>query len=382
MILGNETSWFVVAAMALASMQGCDTAPHEPGQGPDELEDVDLAFRGDCNPDIDPTCSLANTFYLGLDEYRLDNIPLVPGSDPDTQINEILATQCYGSEGLDIITGEFHAVSPSLSVDADGNFDATVFSGLSIAGAMTTCTVSGELWKDTEWSLTTDAENAQGLVDTIDARLKIVDLQITPGQSTLYVWETDVAAISGGGTPAWKKVCDADPDPLLDFESVVYPYLRVDPDTGIFSTDADTAYLGCTSGMTAKSGYHWDFYPGPNSLHQVIANAGMAKYCGPSEDSFTNTGVQIKIWNKTDSGPYRQDPQSVPPAETDVWVPEAAWDASMRATCIGDTRLGQFHPGANEFFTECTDFDIPRCTPQLLDDPSVMFITYVEEQQP
>ncbi|MCH9689016.1 MAG: hypothetical protein K0V04_46715 [Deltaproteobacteria bacterium] len=346
------------------------TAACDPGDElGDPLDDLEYSLRdGACNPLL-AKCDYRNNFYLGLSEYGIDNLPLVAGSDPDIAITEIRAYQCIGHQGMPVV-GDFHVVDPHLSVDDDGNFQAMVFEH--VAFPWVRCKVDGQYWLGTDWLITAKADNAVGVSVTVDARLRIADLSVSPGQSTLYQWESDHNYLYGDSSLTWEPTCDEDPDPALDFHAVVYPSLRIDDGTGEFTLDKSTAYLGCTSGLVAKSGYTWGYYAQPPSVHQVMTYAGMASYCGPLGQSYTETGTTIAVWNKTASGP---DQLPIDPVTDPLWTPEAAWDASMTAICIGKTRLDTFQPDPGKDF-DCGSFSIPPCAEDLLDDPSVMFITY------
>lgn len=372
MAIRNEMIEFLLATAATASALGCDVDVAGADRQLGVLDDADVVFRGgDCNPLL-TTCDYRNNFYMGLEEYGLDNLPLLPGSDPDATITEIVAYECSDPRGNPMF-GHFHALAPSLSVDADGNFGPLTVQGVDFPWI--TCIVQGQQWQGTEWYITANAINSAGGLDTVDAKLRISQMFVLPGQSTLYYWQSDHEYLYNDPTYGWEHTCDEDPSPLLDFHAVVYRYLRIDEPTGVFGNDGDTMYLGCTSGLTAKSGYLWGYEPEPDSVHQVIANAGMAKYCGPAQDSFTETGTTIAVWNKTGSGP---DQNPIDPVADPQWAPEAAWDASMAAMCIGKTRMDVFQPDLGEDF-DCGGFTIPPCTPQVLDDPTVMFITYSQK---
>ncbi|MCA9709678.1 MAG: hypothetical protein KDK70_27820 [Myxococcales bacterium] len=373
MTVRNPILAFVLAATAIASAPACDADLVGATPKLDDLGDLgDLEFRGDdCNPLL-ANCSYRNSFYLGLEEYGIDNLPLLHGSDPNASIDEIVKYQCLDLAG-GVLPGKYHVVEPDLTVDADGNLGPTVFK--KVGAPWKTCTVSGQQWEGTEWFVSANATNALGQLDSIAVRLQISQMAVTPGQSTLYTWVSDHAYLYGDPTTHWVPTCDEDPSPVLDFHAVIYPSLRIDEDTGVFGTDPDTMYLGCTSGLTAKSGYTWGYDSQPKSVHQVIANAGMAKYCGPGLGSYTLTGTSLAVWNKTGAGP---DQIPIDPAANPVWAPEAAWDESMVALCIGKTRLGTFQPPAGEGL-DCGEFVIPPCTLQILDDPAVMFITYAQK---
>ncbi len=359
---------FALTFIAIAPTVACDPDPAELGPNPDE---PDLSLRdGRCDP-LKKQCNLTNSFYLGLGEYGIDNLPLANGADPDIVITKIWAPECTDPKGLPLV-GDFFSVAPVLSVDDDGNFGSTAFEH--IAMPWVKCTVEGSQWLGTQWWVQANAADATGTTVAVNAKLRIADITTDPGQSTLYRWESNHSHLYGDQNLQWEPTCDEDPDPGLDFHSVVYPYLRIDGATGEFTHDGDTAYLGCTSGLVAKSGYTWGYYPEPVDVHEAITYAGMAHYCGPLGESYTETGTPIAVWNKTGSGPDQNEIDSV---NDPVWTPEAAWNDRMTAICIGTTRLAAFQPEAAKNF-DCGSFTIPPCTEQLLDDSEVMLVTYAE----
>lgn len=375
MTIRIKMTQFALLASACAAAQGCDSEPDGLKAGFERPDALDLEFRSgsNCDPRVAP-CELANTNFPSHDRrFRLDNIPLVQGSDPNASVEEIVAYQCDHSE-MGIIQGTFRAVAPDLTVDAEGNFGPTLFEDANLAGEL--CTVEGELFNGTEWYMKVTGDVDPGEPDTIEVKLRIADMTVASGQSTMYYWQTDLSYQDGAPAPNWQPTCDESPIPNLDYHSVIYPELRINEATGLFETDVTTAFCACTSGSVGKTGFYWGYDSQPQDVHQAVTYAATASYCGPLEGSFTEVGTDVALRNMTGNGPH-QLPLDL--FNEEDWIVEAGWNIDGEAVCMHQPRLNHV---LNH--TPGTPFDcdhgvvIPACTPQSVNDPSIALFTFAK----
>lgn len=356
-----------LALISFASISGCDEQTREPEILRDEAGDLDIGFR-ECDRRLSVCDGLKNTSMLGDSELGLRHLlldsRLASSDDNDVVALEIHGHQCFDDED-EVMDIDVFVDDPILTIEGDGTLGPVVVHASSDPAL--SCTIRDELWIGTEWAV-----ERQGDVEATIGRLRIADLTWTPGKSAVYHWETDHTMLYGSG--GWQPTCSED---VSDNETVFYGGLRVDESTGEFDHDANAVYMGCMRGMVVKSGYTWGYEMEPFDVRQVVANAGIAKYCGPSSVAYTREGNLLTIWNKTGSGPHQFEPG--------VGTVEAVWDASMHALCIGtprDALISAEHVTGTPF--ECEDGTmIPACTSALMatyeTDPDVMFITYAVE---
>ncbi len=365
---------FALAATAIAVAPGCDSELSGLDHGLERIDGSDFSFRNgpNCDPRAVNCGGLLNTSVTGHNgEYRLDNIPLIQGSDPYISVENIIAYECI-SPGVGPLFGTFRAVAPDLTLDDEGNFGPTVFEDVTMAGE--TCIVQGEMFTGSEWYLKLDHEVAPGQFEDVDIKLRIEQMTVLPGQHTQYYWQSDLAYLDGDPTTSdWQYICDLDQNaPFLNFRSVMYEGLRINEATGLFENDPTTAFSACSRASVAKSG-EWGYYEQSMDIHQAASYATIARYCGRLEASYTEFGVDFTIMN-LGNGPHQE---FIELFDDETWIVESGVRADGTAACVYEPRMN-----SELNHTPGQDFDcgngttIPACTPQSLGDPSIVLFTY------
>lgn len=373
MTMLTRMTMLAMGATALVVLPGCDSDPVEI----DDEYVGDLDFRcdvlGGCGGggSGSGTNDKGNTSFLGelLGEslYPLNNLPVTGGSFGGVEIESIYATQCMTRTGA-FVEGESEP-NPTVSISPKGLLLNKTFT--QVADPEETCVVYGALWVDTYWTI---SYGDAALSFETELWIKSMDLSKGGNGSPLYELWVDSGSVPDPRT-GWSSLCGyAWEEPGVDFEAYFMPGLVLDQ-SGAFTSDPSTAFIGCVSGSIGKAwlwGYKSHLQAIGSAGHEVAHHAIRAEYCG---DHVTYTQTGTPIWFQsvfTDEGP---DPNA--PDDSD-WKLEAVWssDPDAPAICVGKTRLPEHQPDAQDPFV-CDDLtEIPICNEGHLTAPNAVLASW------
>ncbi len=333
-------------AAAITTAPGCDLQPRE-------VPLSEPSTRGGGGPGDLTGPNKLNTSFLGDGEdYPLDNLPLLAGSDPNVRIIEVRANECTGLTGMPLF-GHFTTaeISPDVTVSLSSDGVLGSMQMARVGNPTELCTVSGPLWAGTYWEVAVETP-----VQVIETDLRLQSLALDGHGSTLYEWEVNYSRVIGKPTasPDYRPLCDENDElgvnQSLAFHAYLVPGLRLGPSASfVVANPADTMFIACRSGAVGKTA-SWGYAPWDvgTDVHALATRAARADYCGTG---VANTTVGTPIWLQDTLGLW-------PDAPVAGYVKEAVWDEdSGRALCVSQPRLAT--TPADPYF--CPLMALPTC---------------------
>ncbi len=312
-----------------------------------------------------------NTNFLGEDEtYPLNTIPLSDDPEADIRLHAVWATHCVDRINNIVYDNELFYTSDldgELGIGvSDGELTPTTFR--KYGDESVTCTVAGRDWKHTIWGVITRDDQ-----DVLHNNyLMIMDRRLDPNGNRIYKW-----GVLTGNNPfvpdSYTPTCDEDEDPDEAPFGEVWTYryyaylidgLAVDPDTGAFSSAADTLYTACRSGAVGKA-VSWNYAPWEwgSDVHELATFAVRADYCGDGTP-YTEEGNRVQL----------DDDLGINDFVDGSFSDEAAWDLSLgRASCVTTPREHDLRQGFSGISCEIDGqtVDLPPCDPQANADATI-----------
>lgn len=293
-----------------------------------------------------------NSIWGGSAVVPVDKLPLTSGGVSGVEILAIRASSCLNSSNQ-VITGKFSTTgSVSLSLSSAG-----VLGSLTVANVNTptvTCTISGNLWVDTEWDIRVQTgvdPTGAPIYHTDDLRLAAANVDSLGLQA--YEFQAHDA------TGSYQPTCDDDGSSSgLQYHAYLIPNLHVDSSTGELSFPTTSSmYVACRSGAVGKAmdwGYGLD---NTNAdTHELATRMVRADYCG---NSTANTSGGNDLVVHDDIGVWPNPPSSAPEIE-------AVWDETG-AVCVSNPR-----ESAASLPFSCGVTSLPVCTSSHLETEGVI----------
>ncbi len=346
MTLSNAMVRLMTIAAAITTAVGCDADAGD-------LEPLEVSPRFLGGPGGLTGPNKLNTSFLGDDEdYPLDNLPLVAGSDPEVSIMGITAHRCMDITGAELV-GNFStkAFGPvHLDLSAQGVLGPIQMTRTTDASEV--CTVSGDYWRDTWWEVSSGVG-----VKAIQTDMWLRNVDLDEHGSTVYAWYVNYDRVSGSQLstpPDYRPLCDEN-DELPAYSGLAYsaylmPGLRLDSGADFQVTaPAETMFVACRSGAVGKTA-SWGYPSWTHGIgvHELATRAARADYCGTG---MSNTTPGTPIWLSDTIGQWPDEPE-------EGYVVEAVWSESDgRALCVGEPRLPTVV--ADPF--NCSLFSLPSC---------------------